>query len=131
MEGQKKMNWLRWIKLLALLMDVIAALIVSGVVFSFRSAIVKEKKIDDIVLQAIDHDNKLVTLAVVLIVASFVLFIFCEIMSQSTHAMMISDATRAQMQELADQVQLMPKTDITATLQDLFRSISREKKLSK
>lgn len=121
------MNWLQWIKLLALLMDVIAALIVSGVVFSFRSAIVKEKKIDDVVLQAIDHDNKLVALAVVLIVASFVLFIFCEIMSQSTHAMMISDATRAQMQELADQVQLMPKTDITATLQDLFRSISREK----
>lgn len=121
------MNWLQWIKLLALLMDVIAALIVSGVVFSFRSAIVKEKKIDDIVLQAIDHDNKLVALAVVLIVASFVLFIFCEIMSQSTHAMMISDATRAQMQELADQVQLMPKTDIQATLQDLFRSLSREK----
>ena len=123
LEGQKKMNWLQWIKLLALLMDVIAALIVSGVVFSFRSAIVKEKKVDDIVLQAIEHDNKLVTLAVVLIIASFVLFIFCEIMSQSTHATMIS----AQMQELADRVQLMPKTDITATLQDLFRSLSRDK----
>ena len=128
------MNWvtfLRWIKLVALLMDVIAALIVSGVVFSFRSAITKERQIDEVVLAAIDHDNKLVTLAVVLIVASFVLFIFCELMSQSSHAMMIS----SQMKELADQLETMPKTDITATLQDLFLSLSRnpggKQKLSK
>lgn len=124
------MQWvtfLRWIKFVALLMDVIAALIVSGVVFSFRSAIVKEKKIDDVVLAAIDHDNKLVTLAVALIVASFVLFIFCELMSQTSHAIMISDATRSQMKELADQLETMPKNDITVTLQDLFRSLSQKK----
>ena len=118
-----RVTFLRWIKLLALLMDVIAALIVSGAVLSFRSAIVKEKKVDNVVLAAIDHDNKLVTLAVALIVASFVLFIFCELMSQSSHAIMIS----SQMKELADQLETMPKTDITATLQDLFRSLSQKK----
>lgn len=113
-------NW-HWIKLTALLLDVIAAIILSGVVFNFRAAIAKEREINDTVLRAIHHDNKLVTLAVVLIVISFLMVICCEMTSHSSKSMMIKSVIGEEFTEIARRLRGIPQSDWVATLQQMYR----------
>lgn len=119
---------LRWLKVVAMLLDVVAAIILSGVIYTARRVMARERKIDDAVIAAMKYDDKLVILAIVLLVMSFFMLVFEEIVSGINQSAAIRQHIREEALEVIKQLNDLPASNLLVELKQILLSITTKNK---
>ena len=119
---------LRWLKVVAMLLDVVAAIILSGVIYTARRVMARERKIDDAVIAAMKYDDKLVILAIVLLVMSFFMLVFEEIVSGINQSADIRQHIREEALEVIKQLNDLPASNLLVELKQILLSITTKNK---